>query len=159
MSSERDLAHRLMYAFYSVDQFFVAKGKEEKINYAELCLLYGLNDCAVVSQKELAELLYVPATTINTIVKAWEKQGLLVQVPVEGKRREKHLVLTEAGKQYARDHLDFIYQIEEKAMKMTLERYSNDFIDALEYYGSCIRACSNEEQEQTNEETDSQAME
>ena len=154
MSRECDLARRLMYAFYSVDQFFVAKGKNAKINYAELCLLYGLDSGSMVSQKELAELLYAPTTTINTIVKAWEKQGLLVQVPVEGKRREKHLVLTEAGKQYAREHLDFIHQAEEKAMQKTLVKYSEDFIEAVEYYGACIRACNDrsdhdaEEQEQ-----------
>lgn len=148
MSREASLARRLAYAYYSVDQFLVAKGKEKKINYAELSILYGLDGGEPVSQKELAEQIFVPVTTINTIVKVWEKQGLLIQVPVEGKKREKHIILTEAGKQYAHDHLDYIYQAEEKAMKMTLEKYSADFVEALEFYGESLRKCSEENEEQ-----------
>ena len=149
MSHTRDLARRVLYALSNIDQFFASKGKERNINYAELSLLYALDATEAISQKELSEQIYFPLTTINTIVKAWEKQGLLVQTPVEGKRREKHIVLTDEGKRYARTHLDFIYRAEEAAMKKTVEKYSSEFVDALEYYGACVRECYDEEQEQT----------
>lgn len=147
MNQERKLARRLMFASYRADEAFCMEAKKKNLNWTELGLLYALHGSEPMSQKALAEALVFPPTTVNTIVKAWEKKGLLVQVPVDGKRREMHIVLTEAGEQYAREQLEFIYQIEEKAIKKTLEKYSPDFIEALEYYGECVHELFKEEQE------------
>ena len=147
MNQERVLARRLMFACYGTDEALCAKAKDKEMNYTELGLLYALHGSEPMSQKELSDSLFFPPTTVNTIVKAWEKKGLLVQVPVEGKRREKHIVLTEEGERFAQEHMEFIYQVEEQAMKKTLERYSAEFIDALEYYGACLHELFEEEQE------------
>ena len=48
------------------------------------------------------------------------------------------ITLTDKGKEYAEQYLNFIYKAEEQAVKKTLEKYSAEFIDALEYYGECL---------------------
>ena len=150
--SKRELSRRLMYALYSADELFYVKAKEKKMNYTELVLLYALDGDVPLSQKDISNQMFFPATTVNTIVKLWEKKGIVIQIPVEGKRRETHIVLTEAGKQYARNYLDFIYKVEEKAMQKTLEKYSESFIEALEYYSVCVRECIDREEESSHEE-------
>lgn len=153
MRDHHEMARRLTYALYSADEIFYLLAKKNGQNYTEIGLMYVLDHETPLSQKDLAEQLCFPATTVNTIIKNWEKEGMVVQVPVEGKRREKHILLTDKGKQSAKELLDLIYQAEEDAMKKTLERYSVEFIDALEYYGNCLSENFRENQEQEYENT------
>lgn len=138
MKEERKLARRLMYAIYGADEVFILKDRGMHINYAELSIMYVLDGDMPCSQKEIAEKMFIPLTTVNTIIKRWEKEGILIQIPIEGKRREMQIVLTDKGKEYAEQYLSFIYKAEEQAIKKTLEKYSAEFIDALECYGECL---------------------
>lgn len=138
MKEERKLARRLMYAIYGADEVFILKDRGMHINYAELSIMYVLDGDMPCSQKEIAEQMFIPLTTVNTIIKRWEKEGILIQTPIAGKRREMQIALTDKGKEYAEQYLSFIYKAEEQAVKKTLEKYSAEFIDALEYYGECL---------------------
>lgn len=139
MSEERKLARRLMYAVYGADEVFVLKARGIHINYTEVSIMYMLDGDILYSQKDISEQLFVPLTTVNTIIKRWEKEGILIQKPIEGRRREMQIMLTDAGKEYAERYLSFVYKIEENAIKKVLEKYSPEFVDALEYYGECLR--------------------
>ena len=110
-------------------------------------MMYALDDGKSHSQKEIAENLLLPRTTVNTIAKRWEKLGYLNLVPIPGQRREMKIVLTDAGKQFAKSILSSVYRAEDKALKQTLERYSEEFIEALEYYKSCLKDAFAEESE------------
>lgn len=76
----------------------------------------------------------MPKTTINTITKHWENKGLPVQTPIPGKRREMQITLTDAGKEYAKNFMLFIYKAEDAALQKTMDRYSDVFIEALEHF-------------------------
>ena len=137
---------RLALAFYNIDEVYFANEKNRQLSDAELCLMYALDDGEPHSQKDISAQWLVPRTTINTITKRWEKEGLLVQVPIPGKRREMQIILTDAGKEYARKFLSFIYAAEETALKKTQERYSDDFTEMVEYYGRCLKAAFEEQE-------------
>lgn len=142
----RATARRLILALYNIDEVYFVNEKKKKLSDAELCLMYALDDGKPHSQKEISTEWLVPKTTINTITKRWENEGLLMQTPVPGKRREMQIILTEAGKKYAEDFLSFIYAVEEKALTKTLERYSDEFIEAIEYFGNCLKTAFEEEE-------------
>lgn len=95
--------------------------------------MYALDDGKPHSQREISQEWLVPKTTVNTIVKTWEKEGLLTLTPIPHKRREKYIILTESGREYAKEFMGFIYRAEEKALKRTLDKYSDEFIKGLEF--------------------------
>ena len=129
----REIARRLMLALYKIDEIYYMNEGKKKLAYSELCVMYALDDGKPHSQREISQEWLVPKTTVNTIVKKWEKEGLLTLTPIPDKRREKYIILTESGREYAKEFMGFIYRAEEKALKRTLDKYSDEFIKGLEF--------------------------
>ena len=65
--------------------------------------------------------------------------------PIPDKRREKYIILTESGREYAKEFMGFIYRAEEKALKRTLDKYSDEFIKGLEFFGESLKEAFDEE--------------
>ncbi len=147
MKKEDMLSRRLLYALYGIDEIFVKRAKEMHINNTEISILFVLDNESSFSQKDLSEQMCIPLTTINTIIKKWEKDGIVTQVPIEGKRREMQIILTEKGQLYAEECLGCIYDSQAEAMKLTIERYPEEFVAALEYYSDCQKQFAGQEQE------------
>lgn len=134
----REKARRLTIALFKIDEIYFTNEQKISIKESELCLMYALDDGKSHSQRQVSEQWLIPKTTLNTIVKQWERKGLLTLSAIPGKRREMQISLTEAGKKYAEASLDFMYQAENQAVQKTLERYSDTFIEALEYFGGAL---------------------
>jgi len=145
MNDIRKKAKRLVLALYNIDDVYYASERKKRLSDAELCIMYALDDGKPHSQKEICEEWLVPKTTINTITKKWEAQGLLTLTPIAGKRREMQITLTEAGKTFAKDFMAFIYRAEDKALSRTLEKYPDTFIEALEYFGTSLKEAFEED--------------
>ncbi|QQQ86431.1 MarR family transcriptional regulator [Peptacetobacter hiranonis] len=141
----REIARRLMLALYKIDEIYYMNEGKKKLAYSELCVMYALDDGKPHSQREISQEWLVPKTTVNTIVKTWEKEGLLTLTPIPDKRREKYIILTESGREYAKEFMGFIYRAEEKALKRTLDKYSDEFIKGLEFFGESLKEAFDEE--------------
>lgn len=134
----RGYSRRLTMAIVKVDGLEHALDKSNPINDSELCLMYALDDGKPHSQKQISEAWEISRTTLNTIVKRWEKDGLLTLIKISGKRREMQICLTEAGVKKVRSALKANYAAEDKAMRETVAKYSADFVEALEYYAKML---------------------
>ncbi|WP_458407213.1 MarR family winged helix-turn-helix transcriptional regulator [Anaerotignum sp.] len=143
----REIARRLILALYNIDEAYYLNEGKRKLSDAELCVMYALDDGKPHSQREIAQEWLVPKTSVNTIVKRWEKDGLLTLTPIMGKRREMHIMLTDAGREYAKGFMGFIYRAEDKALKRTLEKYSDEFIEVIEFFGTSLKEAFDEESE------------
>ncbi len=143
----RETARRLIVALYNIDEIYYLSECKKKLSDAELTVMYALDDGQPHSQREISQEWLVPKTSVNTIVKRWEKDGLLTLTPIPGKRREMHIMLTDAGREYAKSFMSFLYLAEEKALKQTLDKYSDEFIDALTFFGSSLKEAFAEELE------------
>jgi len=143
----RDIARRLILALYNIDEVYYLNEGRKKISDAELSVMYALDDGNPHSQREISQEWLVPKTTVNTIVKRWEKEGLLTQTPIPGKRREMNIMLTDAGREYAKSFMSFLYKAEDKALKKTLDKYSDEFIEVIEYFGESLKEAFEEELE------------
>lgn len=143
----RGIARRLILALYNIDEVYYLNEGRKKISDAELSVMYALDDSKPHSQREISQEWLVPKTTVNTIVKRWEKEGLLTQTPVQGKRREMNIMLTDAGREYAKSFMSFLYKAEDKALKKTLDKYSDEFIEVIEYFGESLKEAFEEELE------------
>lgn len=143
----RATARRLLRALYNIDEAYYLNEGKRKLSDAQLCVMYALDDGKPHSQREISQEWLLAKTSVNTIVKRWEKDGLVTMTPIPGKRREMSMTLTEAGRDYARSLLGFLYRAEEKALERTIGKYSDQFIEAIEFFGVSLKEAFDEETE------------
>ena len=134
----RETVRRLIFALYRIDEAYYLNEKNKKLSDAELCVMYALDDGKPHSQREISQEWLLPKTSVNTIVKRWKDEGFLTMAPIAGKRREMNIMLTDAGRAYAKDFMGFLYRAEDKALKKTIDRYSDSFIEAIEFFGASL---------------------
>lgn len=141
----RETARRLILALYNIDEAYYLNENKKKLSDAELCVMYALDDGKPHSQREISQEWLVPKTSVNTIVKRWEKEGFLTMTPIPGKRREMQIRLTDSGRAYAKSFLGFLYRAEDTALQKTISKYSDEFIEVLEFFGSSLKQAFEEE--------------
>lgn len=141
----RKIARRLIRALNNIDEVYYLNEGKRKLSDVELTVMYVLDDGKAHSQREISKEWLVPKTSVNTIVKRWEKEGLLIMAPIVGKRREMSIMLTDLGREYAKGVLSFLYRAEEQALKKTLKNYSCEFIEAIEFFGESLKNAFDEE--------------
>ena len=101
--------------------------KETGRLYVELSRSSGLSACAywvmyaievgggTVTPRQIIDRIYYPKQTVSSAVRSLEGKGLLVLAADDADRRSKLVTLTEAGRVFARRHLDPAMQAEARA--------------------------------------------
>ena len=145
MNKTRRSIRQLMIAVTNLDKIYTTAVPKIGRQSSELWLMYALDDGKPHSQKQICDKWGFPRTTLNTVTKKCEAAGYLTLTPISGKRREMQICLTENGKNYAKQLLKTLYRAEEKAMEDTVEKYSIDFIEILEFYSERLRLSFEEE--------------
>ena len=140
MDSIRETIRQFMMAISKLEKTYEAKSSKFGSQSSEFWLMYTLDDGQPHSQKQICDEWGFPKTTLNSVIKKCETAGYLTLLPIPGKRREMEICLTENGKAYAKQLLDYFYQAENRAMEETLKRYPVEFIDAIRYYNKCLEA-------------------
>ena len=131
MDSSRALLDHFYICCNQMDGLYYLAARKLGVKENALALLYTLNDGKTRSQKQLAQELFIPKTTINTIVRENVDLGY-IRLENAGHRKEKRILLTERGKAYADRILRQVYAAEESAMARTLEEFSPKLLDGLE---------------------------
>lgn len=135
MDKNYESVRRIMHAINKIDGVYYLLGKKLGINENTLAVLYALDDGNLHSQKEISNEWLIPRTTINSIVKTMLADGYITFCS-EQHTKEKAIVLTERGRNYADKLLKEIYAAEEKAIINTLQKFPPEFVSALENFGS-----------------------
>ena len=130
----REYVRRLINAIYYLDGIYVQGGKLSDVEGNMTVFLYAMDDGKPHTQKSLREEWMLPRTTLNNIVKQCEKKGYLTLEHVPGTRREMELRLTDKGKEYSKEVLSPIYEVEEEAITETLKECSPDFVAEFELF-------------------------
>ena len=126
---------RINNAINKMDGAYYFCGKKLGIKENTLTLFYALKDGAPHTQKQICEEWLIPKTTINTTVKELLQEGLIALLPIEHSK-EKTIRLTANGQQYVRHTLKDINQAEEQALHQTVQKFSPQFIEALEFFAN-----------------------
>ncbi|MCI9465785.1 MAG: winged helix-turn-helix transcriptional regulator [Ruminiclostridium sp.] len=127
-------ARRLAKAACALDGAYDRLAKRLGITGNLLWLLYILDDGAPHSQKQICEEWLFPKTTVNTLTKECQGAGYITLHTIPGKKRELHIQLTDAGRDYVHQKLRAFYQAEEAALQVTLETCPPEFVSYLETY-------------------------
>ena len=127
-------ARRLAKAACALDGAYDRLAKRLGITGNLLWLLYILDDGAPHAQKQICEEWLFPKTTVNTLTKECQGAGYITLHTIPGKKRELHIQLTDAGRDYVHQKLRAFYQAEEAALQVTLETCPPEFVSYLETY-------------------------
>ena len=135
MDKNYEIVRRIWHLMNNIDGVYYYLSKHVGINENALTLLYALDDGMPHSQKEISDEWLIPRTTINSIVKTMIYDGY-IEFCEEQHKKEKQLILTQKGRDYAEHLLGNIYAIEERAIRKTLTTYSTEFVAALEDFSN-----------------------
>ena len=138
MYKNREGIRRIIIAVNVIDGVFDVIAKKIGIKENALTLLYALDDGKLHSQKEICEQWYIPKTTLNTIVKEYTKAGY-IYLKADNHKKEKEICLTENGQKHARKILSQVYELEQLAMKRTLDSVSDKFIGDFEEFAGNLK--------------------
>lgn len=128
----KEFFYRFGKLIYKIDYFYAEVAKKSGVKPNLMWILYALNDGESHSQKEISISWDIPITTINTIVKELNDDGYVDLIHIPGKRREMNIILTEKGKDYSKNILNDIYEMEEKVFKALGEKVRiNDDLEFL----------------------------
>lgn len=129
--NQYELVRRIAFATNKLDGVYYLFAKQHKINENTLAFLYACSDGQPHSQKEISDLWLIPRTTINSIVKTMLEEGY-IRFAAEDHTKEKKMILTYEGQEYADGLLADIYKAEKRAIAGTLTHFSPEFVEALE---------------------------
>lgn len=152
MDKNYEIVRRIMLATNKIDGVYYLLARHYGINENTLAFLYALDDEKPHSQKEISDEWIIPRTTINSIVKNMLSEGYITFIG-EPHAKEKMIILTKKGREYANKLLNDIYLAEEQAIIDTLQNFSPQFVTALEYFSDRLHAgfdeivCKKEEKE------------
>ncbi|MPN44429.1 hypothetical protein SDC9_191994 [bioreactor metagenome] len=136
---------QLVDATNVIDHAYFVKSRSMAVKPNIVVLLYALANDDTLSQSKLHNDWLLPLSTINTIVKECRNNGYIILSPIPGKRRECYLRFTQKGREFADALLAEIHQAEEKAMRETIERFSPEFTQALDFYAKTFHTALNHE--------------
>lgn len=133
MADRYDLVRRLGMAVVKMDGAYYMCAKKFGVKENVLDLLYALDDGAPHTQKQICGDWLMPKTTVNTSVKELVAAGCAELLPSVG-GREKTIRLTEKGRRLADEIMGGVHAAEQAALAKTVEKFSDEFIKALECY-------------------------
>lgn len=93
-----------------------------------------LNGDEEYSQQDLAELLFLPKQTVNSLINRMIRKGFVSLEHAPGTRNRKVIHLTEEGRSFGEQQVKWIFQAEQKAMEDTDLVEIMAYISMLEKY-------------------------
>ncbi len=88
------------------------------VSYNRMLVFYTIRDYGYCTQKQMCDQYLLPRQTMNNIVAALCREGLLAEDPARHQGREKAYVLTAAGVEYSAMHLASLNAIEDRAAQI-----------------------------------------
>ena len=130
--------------------------------YKELDELYhdfakhcGISDCAFwilysvqesvepYTQKDLSEIWSFSRQTVNSALKNLEADDYIELVPLPGNRKNKEIVLTQKGKNYAEEHVMPLMEAEQNAFGKLTDEERSEFLRLTQKHISLLRTETN----------------
>lgn len=138
MKKAEEMARKVVLATTKIDGAYYLFARKLGMKEHILTVLYALDDGKPHTQKQIGEDWLIPKTTVNTCVGELVDSGYVRLLAGAG-TREKTIVLTEEGRLYTERIMKCVYESERAAMDRTLEAYSPEFAEAVDYFAECIR--------------------
>ena len=114
----QQLHNRVNHAIIKCRGVYSQWAKAYGVSYNRMLVFYTIRDYGYCTQKQMCDQYLLPRQTMNNIVAALCREGLLTEDPARRQGREKAYMLTAAGKIYSAKHLASLNKIEERAAEL-----------------------------------------
>lgn len=98
--------------------FSAAWAAEHNISYHEMLVFYTIREKGYCIQKQICDSYLLPRQTMNNVITALRKDGILTISEEYSMGREKAFVLTQKGNTYAEPFLDSLNTVESRAVEL-----------------------------------------
>ncbi len=127
-------AKRLDDIWQNIDSVYEYYAKRLGLNSTSLYLLHIVYTSEPCTQKQICDIMMLPKQTVNTVVRDYQKKGLLETTESAEDRRHKHIRLTEAGKDYCKQILPPLEEAETYALEQFTEEERHTMFTLMEKY-------------------------
>lgn len=138
--NEARLELRRWYAlWHEAEAMYTGWAHEHGVSLNALMLLCALEDEGPLTQRSASVALSMPKQTVNTILRDFERRGLITLVPDEADRRNKRVELSAAGHEYADGLTGELHALELDIMERIGAGRMREMVDCMELYNSVFR--------------------
>lgn len=117
-SRNRKLHNSVNHAIIKCRGVYSQWAKRTGVNYNRMLVFYTIRDYGYCTQKQMCDQYLLPRQTMNNIVSALCREGLLTEDHSRRRGREKAYVLTAAGAEYSARHLASLNAVEDRAAQI-----------------------------------------
>jgi DNA-binding MarR family transcriptional regulator len=117
-SQPQQLHNRVNHAIIKCRGVYSQWAKKYGVSYNRMLVFYTIRDTGYCTQKQMCDQYLLPRQTMNNIVAALCREGLLAEDPARRQGREKAYVLTAAGAEYSAKHLASLNAMEDRAAQL-----------------------------------------
>ena len=119
--------------------------KSVGFSYTSLSVLEAIYEHPDCTQKQLAEICFLPKQTVNAVITSFLKKGWVKLEELPEDRRNKTIHLTEAGEAKAAETITKIHESEHRAMSSLTEEQRRALLELTKaYITRCQQAMKNE---------------
>ncbi|MBQ2861271.1 MAG: MarR family transcriptional regulator [Oscillospiraceae bacterium] len=97
------------------------------MEYYEFSIIYELCQREKLRQKDICEAYSYPKQSINRVAINLKEKGIIDFIPSEKDKREKEIVLTEKGKEFAEKNFTELFEME----KRVFEKIGKDAMEKM----------------------------
>lgn len=128
----------LRETLYNIDRLFTLYAKSVGLNFITMLILQLLYDSQdVYTQKAVCEKLALPKQLVNSVIKSFWEQNF-VELKEAKDRRNKDIILTSKGKEYARSVLKPLEDAESAAWESFSKEELTAFTETMEKYAKAF---------------------
>lgn len=113
----KTLQQKLVSTWTKTNAIYAQAAAALGVGYPELMVLYALVTMEKIKQKQIAESFGLQKQTVNTVIKSLSQREFVRLIASEKDKREKIVILTASGKEYAQSIITPLLQAEQKVYK------------------------------------------
>ncbi len=104
------------------------------VGYPELIVLYALETRDKLTQRVITEEFGLLKPTVNTVIHDLKKRGVIFLEPCEKDKREKLVIFTEQGQQYADKIIQPLLKVEQSIGKKIGNARMQETLETIELF-------------------------
>lgn len=133
----REIMSRLNAALNNIDVVYAMIAKRHGLTFNALMMFYLIDETENVTQKHICDTLYLPKSTVHSILLDFIKHGYVTLVEGSNKK-EKFITVTQAGNQYFSKIYEETKMIEKNVLDTLGEQSCTFLTETAENFGNLM---------------------
>jgi DNA-binding MarR family transcriptional regulator len=141
----KEQVYQFCASWQGLNMIYADYARTVNIPYTSLQILSFILMIENCTQKIICEQAFLPKQTVNSVITAFYKEGLVQLQELPYDRRTKAIHLTESGKRFAESLLPRIREAEYKAMEALTSEQREALLEGMRIYCDAFRKSMLEE--------------